>query len=153
MGLLNQYPNAWQFSNADKQTLSPNKKYRVIYGNLEEFAMGGPIGGACRLVDEENRSYLIDECCGGPPVWSADNKVALGKWFGNTTQQILVLDPIVMEITVYKGLFVILNLREFEGGVIKGIESPIHEPEHVMFDTQPAEIDYVKKIETGANNG
>lgn len=146
MSQSNKYPNAWDFSNIDQQAHSPNKRYRIEYSNLNEFHMGSPMGGECYLVGNNNEKCLIDEWCGGPPVWSQDNKVAIGKWVANGIQKIYLVDPVKMEITVFKEVFTIVNLRDFADGIIRGVESPVYKPMDIVFDTQTAKIEETIKI-------
>ncbi len=43
------YPNPWDFNNIDKKLVSPDNFYKAVYYDLNEIAMGAPIGGQCFL--------------------------------------------------------------------------------------------------------
>lgn len=45
----NNYPNPWEFSNTDKEMLSPNQEYKIEFYNLNEIAT--------ELLLEENVIY------------------------------------------------------------------------------------------------
>jgi hypothetical protein len=45
----------WDFHNNDKKVFSPKGTQKLIYGDLNEIAMGAPIGGQCYLETEDKQ--------------------------------------------------------------------------------------------------
>lgn len=65
--MSNRYPNAWNFSNTDKNLISKDGKYKIEYGEMYEIAMGAPLGAECFLIDNENnRKIKVCDWAGGP---------------------------------------------------------------------------------------
>lgn len=149
------YPNAWSFENTDKQLTSPDQELKIEYGELIEIAMGAPLAGQCFLLNKKGEKILIDEWCGGPPIWDTDGKkIAAPKWthtlLRGVFQQLLILDAQTGELTLYKKKFNVLNLRTFDKNKIYGYDFPIHKTRTVKFDLETEKIKERRKI-TGAN--
>ena len=91
---------------------SPDKGDRVVYEDLGEVAMGGPLRGDGFLETRDKERYLLHDSCGGPPVWDLTGKrVALPIWTKDRGQHLGVVDMDKKELTTYKGRFGVLHLR------------------------------------------
>ena len=144
--MSNDYPNPWNFSNADQNLKSPNGKYFILYDDLYEIAMGAPIGGACYLVFE-NKKIKLSDFCGGPILWNNEGtKIALPIWTVNRCQQIAVIDIQSRTKTLFKPMFRVLHFESFIGNIIFGIDSPIHNTAKLVFNTESEPIESVTKI-------
>ena len=145
--MSNGYPSPWNFSNEDKNLISPDGKYKVQYGYLAEIAMGGPIGADCFLIYPKNQKLRLNNWCGGPAVWQdTGKKVALPVWTANREQQIAVADVDKKILTIYTKLFRVLDLRTFKENIITGFDSPIHRTTAVEFNIDTEEINETWKL-------
>ena len=141
----------WDFHNNDKKLFSPDELHKVTYYDLNEIAMGAPLGGQCSLQTSDNKSLNIYNWCGGPPVWQTDGKLVaiplwIRKFFKGTVQQIGIVDIGKLELTIYWKTFRVLDLRSFEKGIISGYDSPIHKTTSLTFDIENEEYDRIVKL-------
>ncbi|PSR55246.1 hypothetical protein AHMF7605_17905 [Adhaeribacter arboris] len=141
----------WGFGNNDKQMFSPDKQNRIEYFDLIEFVMGSPLAGECYWVDRNSKMYLINKLCAGPPIWNTEgNKVALPVWkrtlLKGTIQKLTIVDIIKNELTLYKKIFRVLDLKTFDKNLVTGIDSPIHNPIAFQFDLNQEEVEKTKRI-------
>ena len=142
----NDYPNPWNFSNIDKNLLSPNGKYKIEFGELYEIAMGAPIGGKCYLI-YENKKLKLNDWCGGPIIWNETNKkVALPLWTKQRNQKIAIVDITVLNITIFKKEFRVLHFNKFLDNHLFGIDSPIYMTAKLNFDIDKEEIETIKQM-------
>jgi len=140
------YPNPWDFSNADKKMISNDGQFRIEFGELNEIGMGAPIGGQCFLVTNTNDKVLLSKWCGGPIIWETKaNKVALPIWtrkfLKGTVQQIAIADIETRTLTVYSQTFSVLDLRTFDNNNIYGYDSPIYNTKTLSLDTSRMKVD------------
>ena len=140
------YPNPWNFSNADKKMISNDGQFRIEFGELNEIGMGAPIGGQCFLVTNTNEKVLLNKWCGGPIIWeSKANKVALPIWtrkfLKGTVQQIAIADIETRTLTIYAQTFSVLDLRAFDNNNIHGYDSPIYNTKTLSLDTSKMKVD------------
>lgn len=136
----------WNFDNTEKSVTSYNGLYRTVYYNLNEIAMGAPLGGTCCVETSEGIKIKLHDWCGGPPVWEKNGLLlALPVWRRNilqgTFQQIAVMNMITEKPTVFRKTFRVLDLKSFEGSIIKGCDSPLYHPEVVYFNTDLESVD------------
>jgi hypothetical protein len=153
--IIETHPNAWDFGTNDKQLKSTENDFKLEYANLNEIAMGAPLGGQV-FLSSKNDKVLIDNWCGGLPVWETEGqKVAIPKWtrtfWKGIRQQLLILDLTNMELTLFKRKFDVLDLRSFDKNKIYGYNSPKHKPQIVDFNIDQARIERKIKL-TVANN-
>ncbi|NTS43991.1 hypothetical protein HRG84_24140 [Flavisolibacter sp. BT320] len=143
--MINSYPNPWDFSNKDKQMVSPDGEYRVEFVELSEIAMGAPVGGECFLIYSDNSKERLSEWAGGPVVWQMQGgKVAFPVWTRARDQRIAVADINARTLTIYSPIFRVLDLKSFDQGIITGHDSPIHMTTAIDFDTAKEKIEKVK---------
>lgn len=142
----NNYPNPWEFSNTDKEMFSPNQEYKIEFYNLNEIAMGAPIGGECHLLIHQKKVKL-DNWAAGPIIWNKTNdKVAFPIWTKNRNQKIVIVNIKNFIITIYKKEFHVLHFYSFENDTIYAIDSPIHIPKKIVFDTNFEDIEKIKHL-------
>ena len=145
------YPNPWDFHNTDKKLISSDNIYKVVYYNLNEIAMGAPIGGQCFLETIDNKKIKINDWCGGPPAWETDGQLlAIPIWtrkiLKGTIQQIGIIDTKSMELKIFSKTFRILDIRSFDKKIIYGYDSPLFKKTTVTFDIENEKIDTIIKI-------
>lgn len=142
----NEYPNPWDFSNVDKNLVSPNGLYKIEFGELNEIAMGAPIGGEC-FLNFDNLKYKLNEWCAGPIIWNnLSTKIALPSWTKNRNQKIEIVDIVEMKIKTYKREFRVLQFHSFVDNLLQGIDSPIHMTKTLYFDLDKEIIEKTKKL-------
>ena len=142
----NEYPNPWNFSNIDKNLLSPNGKYKIEFGELYEIAMGAPIGGECYLIYDDKKIKLND-WSGGPIIWNEINeKIALPIWTKQRNQKIAIVDLANLTITTFKKEFRVLHFNKFLDNNLFGIDSPIYMTAKLNFDIDKEEIETIKQL-------
>ncbi|MBB6004025.1 hypothetical protein [Arcicella rosea] len=140
------YPNPWNFSNIDKNLLSPNGKYKIEFGELYEMAMGAPIAGECYLIFDDKK-IKINEWTGGPVIWNeTSGKIALPIWTKNRNQKISIVDINNLTITTYKKEFRVLHFNKFEENKLSGIDSPFYMTTKLNFDINKEEVETIKQI-------
>lgn len=149
--MIQTYPNPWDFRNTDKALVSANNSYKIVYDDLNEIAMGAPIGGQCFLETSDKKKSKIHDWCGGPPAWETDGQLlAIPIWtrklLKGTVQQIGVLDIRNMELSIYKKTFRVLDIRSFDKTTIFGYDSPIHKTKTVTFDIGKEKIETIIKL-------
>jgi hypothetical protein len=146
--MIDKYPNPWNFNNNDKILFPSDGPYRVVYDNLNEIAMGGPIAGQCFLEAKEQTKIRIHDFCGGPPAWETLGQLlAIPIWARmhskGTVQQIGVVDTRTSKLTIFKKIFRVLDIHNFDKGIIYGIDSPIYMTTPLRFDIVNEEIDKI----------
>jgi len=144
--MKNTYPNPWDFHNTDNKLVSADNYHKVVYYNLNEIAMGAPIGGQCFLENLDKKKVKIHDWCGGPPAWETEGQlIAIPIWtrkfLKGTVQQIGVLDTINMELKIFSKTFRVLDIRSFDKTIIYGYDSPIHKTKTVTFDIEKEKIE------------
>lgn len=141
------YPNPWNFHNIDKSLLSSDQFHKVVYYDLNEIAIGAPIGGSCYLETvDHSKKVKIHDWCGGPAIWEKEGYLlALPIWtrtvLKGTVQQIGILDLRTMELKIFAENFRVLNIRSFENTVIYAYDSPIYQTKKVIFDIKKQKIE------------
>lgn len=142
----NNYPDPWNFSNTDKNLVSPNGKYKVEFGDLHEIAMGAPISGKSFLILGDKRIKLNDQT-GGPIIWNeSSDKVAMPVWGKDRLQRILVADITNLSIAVFERKFRVLQFKKFDADILSGIDSPIYMTTDFHFDLNNEKIDRIEQL-------
>lgn len=111
------------FHNSDKVMFSPDNFHRLVYYNLNEIAMGGPLAGECYLETKEKQKVKIHDMCGGPPAWERAAKlVAVPIWVASPddalVQRIGVVDIVKMELRMFARMFSVVEWSRFEGKMV-----------------------------------
>jgi hypothetical protein len=142
----NEYPNPWNFSNNDKNLLAPNGKYKIEFGELNEIAMGAPIGGECYL-NYDDKKLKLNDWCGGPIIWNETNeKIALPIWTKQRIQKIAIIDLANLTITTFKKEFRVLHFNKFIDNNLFGIDSPMYRAATLNFGIDKEEIETSKQL-------
>ncbi len=142
----NEYPNPWNFSNIDKNLLSPNGEYKIEFGELYEIAMGAPIGGECYLM-HENKKLKLNEWCGGPIIWNESSyKIALPIWTKLRNQKISIVDINNQTITTFKKEFRVLHFKKFIDNNLFGLDSPIYMTTQLNFNIDKEDVETIKRL-------
>lgn len=151
--MSNRYPNAWNFSNTDKNLISKDGKYKIEYREMYEIAMGAPLGAECFLIDNENNKKIkVCDWAGGPAVWDEQkNRVVFPIWTKNRDQQIRLVDIDNDEVLTFSEIFRVLEIVGFEGDTIYGVDSPIHKTKELNFDLIKENVDYKYRLIAGYN--
>ncbi|QMU28685.1 hypothetical protein [Adhaeribacter radiodurans] len=150
------YTKPWIFENGGEQMFSPDRQYRMEYGTLIEIVQGSPLAGKCYLVDNSCGKHLINDLCGGPPIWNAEgNKVAIPVWkrtlLIGTIQKILIIDIDNQECILFKKKFREIDFKSFNKNIIYGIDSPVHKIDEIHFDLNKEEVQERNKIKNYLN--
>ena len=145
------YPNPWDFHNTDKTLLSSDLNHKVVYYDLNEIAMGGPLGGLCFLETTENKKIKINDWCGGPAIWETSGFfMAVPIWTRNalqgTVQQIGLLNLRTNELKIYSTIFRVLDFRFFDKNIISGYDSPIYQTKTLTFNIDTEKVDQVVRL-------
>jgi hypothetical protein len=142
---INNYPNPWNFDNENVEMFSPDKSNKIEFYELFEIGMGAPLGGYCHWIDNNGNKIRLNHRFGGPPKWNSQGtEVALPFWtnkfWKGTVQQIIILNIEKKELTRYKKVFDVLDLRTFTENEICGYDSPIYKKKIVKFDLKESKI-------------
>ena len=145
------YPNPWNFHNTDKTFISADNFHKIVYYDLNEIAMGAPIGGQCFLETSDSKKVKIHDWCGGPPAWETSGQlIAIPVWtrrfLKGTVQQIGILDTKTFELKIFAKTFRVLDIRSFDKKTIYGYDSPLHKTTTVTFDIENEKIDVIIKL-------
>jgi hypothetical protein len=149
--MVDTYPNPWAFGNTDKQLLSADNLHKIVYGDLNEIAIGSPIGGECFLETTDKQRIKIHDWCGGPPTWETKGQLlAIPIWtrtfLKGTVQKIGVVDTTTKELKIFAKTFRVLHLRVYDKNVISGYDSPIHKPTTITFDIAKERVETTIKL-------
>lgn len=149
--IRNKYPNSWDFYNGNKEFISPDGLNKIEYYNLNELAMGSPLGGYCEWINKNGERIKLNGCYGGPAIWNTNGtKIAIPTWtrkfLKGTVQQISILDIEKREIVLFKKVFSVLDLRTFDQNEICGYDSPIYKTKTVKFDLTSQKIVKTEKL-------
>jgi hypothetical protein len=69
-------------------------------------------------------------------VWSEDSRfLAVPRWRIDRNQSLVIIDTVRGEARVAPATFRVLQLSAFHGGIVEGIDSPIHKPKQVRLET------------------
>lgn len=138
--MQNTLPTPWDFSNVERSLYSPDASQRLEYSELYEVCQGGPLRGACYWITPDNQRIKLPVDCGGPPVWEERGQyVAVPVWQGSA-QRIGVLLTQQRTFMLFRKRFRVLQLKQYQGVRIIGEDSPIHQPQPVLFNVRTAAI-------------
>ena len=147
--MTDNYPNPWDFDNSDGQLTAPDGTNKLVYSELGEIGMGAPLGGHCNWVNNE-RNTNLGTWCAGPALWNSEGTMAaIPTWtrsFLRTRQLLTILNIETNELTTYKQLFDVLDLRSFSNNKIYGYDSPVYKPKTVEFDLTTSKIKSTQKL-------
>ena len=103
---------------------SPDGRFRAAIEEANEVGMGAPTSGALTLSTGARL-----EACNPSAVFSDDSEwVAVPQWTRERGQRLLVVGLVSGRIGRAPETYRVLELASFEGGVVRGVDSPIYEP-------------------------
>jgi hypothetical protein len=106
---------------------SPDGRAEARIDDAGEIAMGAPTSGTLVLS-----TGVTVERCSPSIVWSDDSRwLAVPRWTVNRHQQLVVVDARAGTVRVMPGTYRVLQLESFDGGIVRGVDSPIHQPQPV----------------------
>lgn len=118
---------------------SPDGRYVAVYDRSVEIAMGGPTVG--RLVIRRRDSgaqVAVFTDAGASFVWAADaSALAFPRWTFDRMQHLAVLHLPTAQSKTFEALYSVLELHAFVDGVIRGVDSPIHQPREIRVPAFP----------------
>lgn len=108
----------------EAELASPDGQVTARIVDAGEIAMGAPTSG--RLVLSTGQTV---ESCNPSMVWSHDSRfLAVPRWTPGREQQLVIVDVRRRTVRVLPGIYRVLQLDSFDGGVVRGVDSPIHQP-------------------------
>jgi hypothetical protein len=108
----------------EAELTSPDGQLTARIVDAGEIAMGAPTAG--RLVLSTGQTV---ESCSPSMVWSDDSRfLAVPRWTPGREQQLVIVDVQRWKTRVIPGVYRVLQLESFGGGVVRGVDSPIHNP-------------------------
>ncbi|MFD2908078.1 hypothetical protein ACFSX9_04945 [Flavobacterium ardleyense] len=142
------YPNPWDFKNTYKKLASATALHQVVYYDLNEIGMSGPLGGKCFIENSKGLKIKLNYWCAGPPVWETSGKlVAIPIWtnheFKGIIQHIGLFNIETSVLKIFSKSFTLLDLRSFEQGIIQGFDSPLYKTKTVNFDIESERISQI----------
>ena len=114
----------------DAHLISPDGSLEAVVPQADEVAMSAPNIGELEIsngirVDRVNPSM----------VWSDDSRhLAIPVWTKDRFQQLVIVSMEDRKVRTAPGRYRVLELERFEGGVVYGVDSPIHKPVPLAFD-------------------
>ncbi len=106
---------------------SPDGLVTAVIESASEFGQGSPTIGRLELSNG-----LTFEKCNPSAVWSDDSKfLAIPQWRRVQRQRILAVSIERESFGYTPEIFSLLELHSFNGGRIKGIDSPIYHPREI----------------------
>lgn len=139
-------PNPWNFHNTDYALVSPDQLYQLVYYDLNEIAMGAPLGGLCYL-EGNGTKIKIHDWCGGPPVWHNEGKLlAIPIWertaLEGIVQKIGIVDLEQLELKIFEKTFRVLDLRSFKEKFVRAD----YQNTDLSFDIEAEKIEVILKL-------
>jgi hypothetical protein len=117
--------------NIDVKLKSPDGKHLAKIENAMEIAMGAPTSGLLKITT----GFELDHC-NPSMVWSDNSKyLAVPQWTKNHQQRLVLISVENSKVAYSPKKYKVLQLHNFSNGIVKGIDSPIHEPKPFEIDT------------------
>jgi hypothetical protein len=115
---------------------SPDGRFRAIIVNACEVGMGAPTSGMLSIIEIADNGRVIArfESCSPSLVWSSDSAaLAVPRWTRERRQRLSVIAVPSGNIIAEAEEFRVLELHEFDRGVVKGVDSPAYMPRAFEF--------------------
>ncbi|MGD8240333.1 MAG: hypothetical protein PVH68_17390 [Armatimonadota bacterium] len=112
------------------ESISPDGQIVATIEDANEVAMGAPTRGQLVLSNG-----VVRERCNPSIVWSDDSEyLAVPQWTPDRMQRLMIISVSRRESRCAPGIYDVLQLESFEGGVVRGTDSPIHLPRRIAVD-------------------
>jgi hypothetical protein len=119
----------WEWSARLK---SPDGRHEAAIDDATEIAMGGPASGTLKMSN--GKSY---PGCSPSMVWSDDSRfLAVPTWTRDRSQRLMIVRVDGKEPLFAPGTYRVLERHRFAGGVVQGVDSPIHMPRELKVDVR-----------------
>lgn len=116
----------------EAELASPDGQVTARIVDAGEIAMGAPTSGRLLLSNGQ-----MVESCNPSMVWSDDSCfLAVPRWTPGREQQLVIVDVRRRKVRVIPGVYRVLQLESFEGGVVRGVDSPIHNPRPIAISVR-----------------
>ena len=118
--------------------VSPNGLYRARISDASEIAMGAPTFGTL-VVTEVSNGHVCARLDSINPslVWSADSRaLAAPQWTRERNQRLVIVSVPMGRVRPADQEFRVLELRSFQHGRVRGVDSPIHLPTPLDLDVE-----------------
>lgn len=128
------YSGASPWINHAERT-SPDQRYRAIYPDGDEIAMGSPTFGPLFLYQENKKILTVSDCGCASFIWSDDSQfLAYSEWTKTRSQiiKILKIDGMVTKIIDQEKT--VVQFISFDKGTLEFIDSPIYHPKKLSID-------------------
>jgi hypothetical protein len=115
---------------------SPDLRFRATIVDACEVGMGAPTSGTLSILDAADKGRIIArfESCSPSLVWSSDSTaLAVPRWTRERKQKLSVVAVPSGNIIAEAEGFSVLELHEFDRGVVKGVDSPAYMPRAFEF--------------------
>ena len=140
----------WDFTVGSPQFTAPghNQCLHYQYASLSEIGMGGPLRGPCFWGEPDSEEVLVHENCGGPPVWQKQGDyfaipIWKSSWLYGWTARLGIVALSSRKLILFRKSFRVLQLEDFGGYLVTGIDSPIYYPKALRFDMSMAAIERI----------
>jgi hypothetical protein len=115
---------------AAADVVSPDGRYRAVIAEAIEVGMGAPTSGTLVISDNQGgRTHVRVESCNPSIVWSSDSRtMAFPQWTPDRQQRLCVVSFPGGVVRSLDENFRVLELHSLEGGIVRGIDSPVYMP-------------------------
>jgi len=99
-----------------------------------EIRMGAPTAGTLLISEHagDGRVLVRVESCNPSLVWSTDSQaLAVPQWTPELLQRLCIVSLPDGHVRVGADEFGVMELHSFESGIVRGIDSPIHQPRKI----------------------
>lgn len=118
----------WDIDNNHENLISPSGTQKIIYGHLNEVAMGAPLAGRAK-VQSYHHFFELNEIFGGPARWNETSEFcAIPIWTRDKNQLLGIVDIKNFKIHISHDEYRVLNIKSFENGRIIGTDSELYKP-------------------------
>jgi hypothetical protein len=114
---------------------SPDGQYTASIQDAGEIAMSAPTSGELKL----SNGMVLGQC-NPSMVWSSDSEyLAVPQWTHNMNQRLLIISFSRRKARYASGEYHVLQLESFDSGIVRGIDSPVHNPRKIEIDVSTIE--------------
>lgn len=114
------------------ESRSPDGRFTAVVHEPTEIAMGAPTSGELKVSNGQS-----GDGCSPSIVWSDDSRfLAVPQWTKDREQRLMILNVETRERKFAPQTYRVLALASFSGGIVRGVDSPIHEPVELAFDVR-----------------
>lgn len=131
----NPYPiSPWSDS---AERFSPDGLFRAAIVEAGEIGMGAPTSGELVVSrDLPGGPILVRiQFCNPSFIWATDSRaLAVPRWTRKNLQNLWVVSLPSGRVEIVADEFQVLELHHFEGGIVRGVDSPVYRPRRLAVD-------------------